>query len=40
MNGDRQTAERPSPHTPHPVQTGGVHVTFRHSTEIEQARGR
>ena len=26
MNRDRQIAERPSPHTPHPVQTGGVHV--------------
>jgi hypothetical protein len=28
MNGAHCSADRPSPHTPHPVQTGGVHVTL------------
>jgi hypothetical protein len=26
MKPDPGTTELPSPHTPHPVQTGGVHV--------------
>jgi dihydrofolate reductase len=29
MKQDPGTTELPSPHTPHPVQTGGVHVTSR-----------
>lgn len=29
MTGAEPKAELPSPHTPHPVQTGGVHVKSR-----------
>ena len=30
MTGAGPMAEPPSPRTPHPVQTGGVHVTGDH----------
>ena len=44
MNRASKSADLPSPHTPHPVQTGGVHVSTRHdhlrnSVEVHRLQG-
>lgn len=39
MTGAGPMAEPPSPRTPHPVQTGGVHVSSRARRREEKTKG-